>query len=85
MLFRSQIDGSNSVYGLGTGQYSSEVAETLALALSLIQRELQMQYSLRYVPPNPTTDGKFRKIRVELNIVGLKLRARPGYYPPMYQ
>ena len=84
-LSRTQIDGSNSVYGLGTGQYSSEVAETLALALSLIQRELQMQYSLRYVPPNPTTDGKFRKIRVELNIVGLKLRARPGYYPPMYQ
>jgi hypothetical protein len=84
-LSRTQIDGQNSVYGLGTGQYSSESAENLALALSLIQRELQMQYSLRYIPPNPSLDGKFRKIRLELNVPGLKLRARPGYYPPLYQ
>jgi hypothetical protein len=84
-LSRTQIDGQNSVYGLGTGQYSSETAENLAQALSLIQRELQMQYSLRYVPPNPNPDGKFRRIRLELNVDGLRLRARPGYYPPMYQ
>jgi hypothetical protein len=84
-LSRTQIDGQNSVYGIGTGEYSSESAENLALALSLIQRELQMQYSLRYVPPNPNPDGKFRQIRLELNIDGLRLRARPGYYPPMYQ
>ncbi len=83
-LSRTQIDGQNSVYGLGTGQYSSESAENLAQSLSLIQRELQMQYSLAYTPLNPTPDGKFHKIRVELNVAGLRVRARPGYYPPVF-
>jgi Mg-chelatase subunit ChlD len=84
-LSRTQIDGQNSVYGLGTGQYSSETAENLAAALGLIQRELQMQYNLYYMPPNPNPDGKFHKIRLELNVDGLRVRSRPGYYPPMYQ
>ena len=84
-LSRTQIDGSNSVYGLGTGQYSSETAESLAQALNLIQRELQRQYNLTYVAPNPTPDGKFRQIKLVVNVDGLKIRARKGYYPPMFQ
>ncbi len=84
-LSKHQIDGQNSVYEVGSGQYSSETAENLAQALSLIQRELQMQYTLRYVPPSLSIDGRFRKIRVEMDVPGLKLRARPGYFPPMYQ
>jgi VWFA-related protein len=84
-LSRTQIDGSNSVYGLGTGQYSSETAENLAMALNLIQRELQRQYNLTYVAPNPTPDGKFRQIKLVVNVDGLKVRGRKGYYPPMFQ
>ena len=84
-ISRTQIDGSNSVYGLGTGQYSSETAENLALALNLIQRELQQQYNLTYLAPNPTADGKFRQIKLVVDVDGLKVRARKGYYPPMFQ
>ena len=84
-ISRTQIDGSNSVYGLGTGQYSSETAENLALALNLIQRELQQQYSLSYAPPNPTPDGRFHQIKLVVDVDGLKVRARKGYFPPLYQ
>lgn len=84
-LSRTQIDGSNSVYGIGTGQYSSETAENLAVALNLIQRELQQQYSLSYAPPNPGNDGKFHQIKLVVDVDGLKVRARKGYYPPLYQ
>lgn len=88
-LSRTQIDGQNAVYEAGTGKYSSEQAEKLADALGLIQRELQTQYSLAYVPPNPVSDGRYREIRVELNSerargIGLKVRGRRGYYPPQY-
>jgi hypothetical protein len=84
-LSRTQIDGQNAVYQEGSGKYSSEQAETLAQALGLIQRELQQQYSLAYVAPNPAVDGKFRAIRVEIAHKGLRVRARPGYYPPLFE
>ena len=84
-LSQTQIDGSNSVYGLGTGHYSSETAESLALALSLIQRELQLQYSLAYTynPPTPSQEGHYRQIRLSVDVPGLKIHSRKGYYPPM--
>jgi len=88
-LSKTQIDGQNAVYEAGTGKYSSEQAEKLADALGLIQRELQTQYSLAYIPPNPVSDGRYREIRVELTSerargIGLKVRGRRGYYPPQY-
>jgi Ca-activated chloride channel family protein len=50
-----------------------------------ISTELRSQYLLAYKPGNPTTDGKFRKIKVE--VIGhkeLEIRTRDGYYavPP---
>lgn len=41
--------------------------------------ELRSQYSLAYVPSHPA-DGKFHKIRVDINEKGLQVRARKGYY-----
>jgi Ca-activated chloride channel family protein len=41
--------------------------------------ELRSQYSLAYVPSHPA-DGKFHKIRVDVNEKGLQVRARKGYY-----
>jgi Ca-activated chloride channel homolog len=45
-----------------------------------IGEELRNQYSLAYVPPNRTADGKFRKIHVEVDRKGLVVRTRKGYY-----
>ena len=83
-ISRTQIDGQNAVYEAGSGKYSSEQAEKLEEAIGLIQRELQTQYSLAYVPPNPAADGRYREIRVEVAYKGLKIRGRRGYYPPQY-
>lgn len=84
-ISRTQIDGQNAVYEAGSGKYSSEEAQKLEDAIGLIQRELQTQYSLAYVPPNPVQDGKYRQIRVEVSYKGLKIRGRRGYYPPQYE
>jgi hypothetical protein len=83
-ISRTQIDGQNAVYEAGTGKYSSEQADKLADAIGLIQRELQTQYSLAYIPPNPVADGRYREIRVEVSYKGLKVRGRRGYFPPQY-
>lgn len=53
--------------------------EDLAQAFAYIGDELRLQYSLAYVPMRPA-DGKFHKIRIEVNAKGLQVRARRGYY-----
>ncbi len=80
-LSHTQLDGQNAVYEAGSGKYSSEEAGKLADALGLIQRELESQYSLAYVPPNPVPDGKYREIRLKTVYDGLRIRSRRGYYP----
>jgi len=84
-LSRTQIGDQNAVYEVGMGKYAGEAAANLALALAQINKELQMQYTIGYRPPNPSADGKFREIRVVVNQRGLKIRARKGYYalPPL--
>ena len=40
----------------------------------------QNYYTLSYVPPDPIYDGKFHKISVKVNVPGVKLSYRKGYY-----
>ena len=51
-----------------------------------IAAELKNQYVIGYTPSNRTPDGKWRKIRVQLNPAvakeRLNLRAKDGYYAP---
>jgi VWFA-related protein len=54
-------------------------ADDLAQSFAYIGDELRSQYSLAYVPVRPA-DGKFHKIRIEVNAKGLQVRARKGYY-----
>ncbi len=56
--------------------------DDLAQSFQDIGDELRSQYSLAYVPTNRNADGKFRKIRIEVNRKGLHVRARKGYYAP---
>jgi len=44
--------------------------------------ELGSRYTIGYQPPNPTPDGKFRKVEVKLkrpDLKGAKVRTRTGY------
>lgn len=53
--------------------------DDLAQSFAFIGNELRSQYSLAYVPTRPP-DGKFHKIRIEVNTKGLQVRARKGYF-----
>ena len=57
--------------------------DDLAQSFAYIGTELRSQYSLAYVPTR-SPDGKFHKIRIEVNAKGLQVRARRGYFatPP---
>ena len=45
-----------------------------------IGAELRSQYFVAYAPSNPDFNGRYRKIRVEVDRKGLVVRTRKGYY-----
>ena len=45
-----------------------------------IGAELRSQYFVAYAPTNPDFNGRFRKIRVEVDRKGLVVRTRKGYF-----
>jgi VWFA-related protein len=51
-------------------------------AFDQISEELRSQYTLGYYPTNNNRDGKFRKIKLEVDNHDFKVLARKGYYAP---
>jgi VWFA-related protein len=51
-------------------------------AFDQISEELRSQYTIGYYPSNNNKDGKFRKIRVDVDNKDYKVLARKGYYAP---
>ncbi|HUI40621.1 MAG TPA: VWA domain-containing protein [Terriglobia bacterium] len=51
-------------------------------AFADVQRDNSTYYLLGYSPSNAKSDGRFRRIRVEVDRPGVKLQSRPGYYAP---
>ncbi|HET7840851.1 MAG TPA: VWA domain-containing protein, partial [Terriglobia bacterium] len=51
-------------------------------AFQKVQQENSSYYLLGYSPSNSKSDGRFRRIRVEVDRPGVKARARPGFYAP---
>ncbi len=51
-------------------------------AFDQISEELRSQYTLGYYPTNNAKDGKFRKIKVDVDNHDFKVLARKGYYAP---
>jgi VWFA-related protein len=45
-----------------------------------VAAELRTVYSMAYTPTNLNYDGRFRKIRVDVNKPDVVIRTRPGYY-----
>lgn len=47
-----------------------------------VQKENSSYYLLGYTPSNQKSDGRFRRIKVEVDRPGVKVEARPGYFAP---
>jgi Ca-activated chloride channel family protein len=74
-------DEGNYALKVGTGQYAAEIANGMYRAVEAVVGEVTTQYIIRYIPNS--TDGKrqFRNIDIKVNLAGVKVRARKGYYP----
>ncbi len=57
-------------------------SKDLPVIYDKILDELRAQYVIGFVPDNGRRDGKYRKLRVEVSVPGLKVRSRPGYSAP---
>jgi Ca-activated chloride channel homolog len=65
----------------GRAWYPNDVAD-IANITPEIAHEIRNQYVLAYTPTNLAADGSFRKIRVDVDVPGVLLRTRAGYYAP---
>ena len=54
----------------------------LEAAFDQISEELRSQYTVGYYPSNSARDGKFRKIKIDVDNKDYKVLARKGYYAP---
>ena len=78
-------DAGNFVYTVGTGEYEQAKLQAIYDSIKDISGTIQKQYVLGYAPPTPFSDGKYRRIRVEVNFkadVDIEIRHRTGYFPP---
>ena len=60
--------------------YVSEGLRNLGDAFQEIAAELSSQYSLAYSPTNKKRDGRFRRIKIVVNLPDVIVRAKRGYY-----
>jgi len=65
-----------------TGGFALANPNDLEAGLERIAREAASHYRLGYTPTNPSRDGGYRRIQVELRRAGLEVRARKGYFSP---
>ncbi len=76
------MDEGNFVFHPETGGYASELSRGLYTAIANVAGEVTTQYILRYIPNTADTPPQvFRDIRVQVDLPGVKVRARRGYYP----
>jgi Ca-activated chloride channel family protein len=63
----------------GGRAFHTDRLDELEPAFAQIVDELDNQYLLGYEPSNPARDGSWRRIRLEVEGAGRKVRARQGY------
>ena len=66
----------------GGAVYTPRSSKDLSGIYTKILQELQAQYVLGYVSDDPTRDGKFRRLKVDVAAKGLRVRHRAGYFGP---
>ena len=76
-------DAGNYALTVGTGGYTAEISSAIFRAVASLSGDITTQYVLRYTPDvGPGTDNKqFRHIKVAVNLPGVEIRYRNGYYP----
>ena len=79
-------DEGNYALKVGTGGYAGEISSNIFKAITNIAGEVTTQYILRYVPDTGGDSAKsaakqFRNIKVTVDLQGVKLRYRKGYFP----
>jgi VWFA-related protein len=76
-------DDGNYALAVGTGGYASQIAGGIFRAVANISGEITTQYIMRYTPDigDRGSDRVFRRIKVAVNLPGVKIRFRNGYYP----
>ena len=74
-------DDGNYALKVGTGAYTSQLANGMYRAIEAVAGEITTQYILRYTPDSSDAKHPFRNIVVRVNLANVKVRARKGYYP----
>ncbi|MBY0495316.1 MAG: VWA domain-containing protein [Cyanobacteria bacterium] len=80
-ILRHRWDFLRDMAGQTDGQAVLDQGD-LTRALQKVFRDLGSYYLLSYYSTNSRLDGRFRRIRVEVNRPGVDVRARPGYLAP---
>ncbi len=77
----TQNEAGNYSMGVGTGEYAAQVAKGIFNSVAALAGEVTTQYILRYRVSDVGDDTRtFRQIRVEVNLPGVIVRHRTGYY-----
>jgi len=79
MIARSYLSELAEVTG-GARFDAAGNLSNLGEAFAKIAEEMRSLYTIAYVPTNLEEDGKFRKIKVEVDIEKGRVRTRQGYY-----
>jgi Ca-activated chloride channel homolog len=74
-------DDGNYALKVGTGAYTSQLANGMYHAIEAVAGEITTQYIIRYTPDTVDAKHLFRNIVVRVNLANVKVRARKGYYP----
>jgi VWFA-related protein len=76
-------DAGNYALTVGTGGYTAEISSAIFRSVATLSGEITSQYVIRYTPDvAPASEARqFRRIKVAVNLPGVELRYRNGYYP----
>jgi Ca-activated chloride channel family protein len=76
-------DDGNYALTVGTGGYASAIAANIFKAIAAVTGEITTQYILRYTPEitEKSANTPRRRIEVKVNLTGVNVHARKGYYP----
>jgi Ca-activated chloride channel family protein len=76
-------DAGNYALDVGTGGYTAEISSAIFRSVASLSGDITTQYIIRYTPDvKPSSENRqFRRIKVAVNLPGVEVRYRNGYYP----